>query len=82
MRRSGLVGSVAFVPNRVFVDANVLSSRTLRGWLFMTRNAVPGMFELYSSLDVVAESVRAVRRSHRKSVATSQPAMRSSLSGT
>lgn len=50
------------MPSRVFVDSNVLSSRTLRDWLFLLRNAVPGMFELYSSLDVLAETVRVVRR--------------------
>jgi predicted nucleic acid-binding protein len=50
------------MPSRVFVDSNVLASRTLRDWLFLLRNAVPGMFELYSSLDVLAETVRVVRR--------------------
>lgn len=52
------------MPNRAFVDSNILASRTLRDWLFLLRNAVPGMFELYSSLDVLAEVVRVVRRTH------------------
>ena len=52
------------MPSRVFVDSNVLSSRTLRDWLFLLRNDVPGMFELYSSLDVLAETVRVIRRQH------------------
>lgn len=48
--------------HRVFVDSNVLASRTLRDWIFLIRNITPGMFQLHSSPDAIAETVRAWRR--------------------
>jgi predicted nucleic acid-binding protein len=48
----------------VFVDANVLASRTLRDWLFMLRNE-SRMYQLHTTPDVVAETVRAVRRRYK-----------------
>ncbi|WP_166805971.1 PIN domain-containing protein [Cryobacterium sp. TMT1-3] len=47
---------------RVFVDANVLLSRTTRDWLFLLRNETQQMFQLHSTIDVVTETVRARRR--------------------
>ncbi|WP_092554493.1 PIN domain-containing protein [Herbiconiux ginsengi] len=47
---------------RVFVDSNVLYSRTTRDWLFLLRNETRDMFQVHSSIDVVVEVVRAVRR--------------------
>ncbi len=52
------------MPPRAFVDSNVLASRTLRDWIFLLRNEVPGMYELWGSLDIVAEAIRVVRRQH------------------
>jgi hypothetical protein len=52
------------VIHRVFVDANVLASRTLRDWLFLLRNETAGMFQLHSTFDVLVEAVRAWRRAH------------------
>lgn len=40
---------------RVFVDANVLYSRTLRDWTFLFRGSTDGMFQLHSTEDVFAE---------------------------
>jgi predicted nucleic acid-binding protein len=39
----------------VFLDANVLYSRTLCDWVFMLRLEAPGMFRLYTSADVLDE---------------------------
>jgi predicted nucleic acid-binding protein len=50
------------VPHRVFVDSNVFVSRTIRDWLFLLRQETDGMFQTHSTVDVIAESVRAVRR--------------------
>ena len=48
---------------RVFVDANVLHSRTLRDWTFLLRlEGADEMFQLHSTDDVVAETVRSLRR--------------------
>lgn len=49
---------------RVFVDANVLVSRTTRDWLFLLRNETQGMFQVHSTFDVIVEAVRAFRRLH------------------
>ncbi len=47
----------------VFVDANVRFSRTLRDWLFLLRNQGAGsMFTVYSSEDVIAETIYRIRR--------------------
>lgn len=47
---------------RVFVDANVFCSRTLRDWTCLLRLHTDGMFQLHTSEDVLAEALRAVRR--------------------
>lgn len=49
---------------RVFVDANVLFSRTLRDWLFLLKlRSNARMFTVASSLDVIAETIARVRDS-------------------
>lgn len=51
------------VATRVFVDANVLWSKTLRDWLFLLRNTSGGeMFTVCSSEDVIAEVIYTLRR--------------------
>lgn len=48
---------------RIFVDANVLRSRTLRDWLFLLRNASVGdMFTIGTTEDVIAEVIYTLRR--------------------
>lgn len=50
---------------RVFVDADVLFSRTLRDWLFLLRNETGGgMFTVGSTEDVLAEVVARYRDRH------------------
>lgn len=49
--------------HRVFVDSNVLGSRTQYDWLFMLRNAC-GMFAVVTSDDVLDEAYRVWRRKH------------------
>ncbi|WP_439694428.1 PIN domain-containing protein [Curtobacterium sp. SP.BCo] len=49
---------------RVFVDANVLCSRTLRDWICLLRLRTDGMFQLHTTEDVLAETVRTLRRRH------------------
>lgn len=44
------------------MDANVLESKTLRDWLYAFYAAGDGLFELYSSEDVVVEAAHAVRK--------------------
>lgn len=47
----------------VFVDANVLYSKTLRDWLFLLRRETCGdMFTVASSNDVIAEVLYSIRR--------------------
>lgn len=53
------------VSTRVFVDSNVLASRTLRDWLFQIRHRTE-MFQLHSTPDVLAETLRAWRRRNPK----------------
>ncbi|MFD1716175.1 PIN domain-containing protein [Amnibacterium flavum] len=53
------------IIQRVFVDANVLYSRTLRDWLFMLRNEIEGMFQLHTSRDVIVEVLYQLRRNHQ-----------------
>lgn len=49
----------------VFVDANVLYSRTLRDWLFMLRlETAGGMFALFSSEDSLTEALYHLRKNH------------------
>ena len=52
-------------PHGVFVDANVLYSRTLRDWLGLlyTLPEYP-LFQVYWSEDVLAETLYNLRRSH------------------
>lgn len=48
---------------RVFVDANVLYSKTLRDWLFLLRLTGSGaIFQLHSTHDVVHEAMYHLRR--------------------
>ncbi|MGU3409511.1 putative toxin-antitoxin system toxin component, PIN family [Microbacterium sp. M1A1_1b] len=49
---------------RVFVDANVLCSRTLRDWTCLLRARVDGLFQLHTTEDVLAEVLRTLRRLH------------------
>lgn len=49
---------------RVFVDANVFFSRTLRDWLCLLRAEVPQMFQLHTTEDVLAETVARLRTVH------------------
>lgn len=49
----------------VFVDANVLYSKTLRDWLFLLRRETCGdMFTVASSNDVIAEVLYRIRRNN------------------
>lgn len=54
------------MAHRIFVDANVLYKRTVRDWLFLLRNELPGMFQVHSSQDVIVESQRVWRKEHPK----------------
>ena len=54
------------MPHRVFLDSNVLASRTLRDWILLCRLRIDDMFQLHTTLDVIAETIRAVRRQHPK----------------
>lgn len=47
---------------RVFVDSNVLASKTLRDWLFLLRHDTQGMFQTHSSFDVLIEAARVWRK--------------------
>lgn len=50
------------MPQRVLVDANVISSRTLTDWLFHLQLSNEGMFSLYWTLDIQAEAIRVMRK--------------------
>nr|VDG64155.1 Uncharacterised protein [Streptococcus thermophilus] len=50
------------MTQRVLIDANVISSRTLSDWLFHLQRCNEGMFSLFWSLDIQAEAVRVMRR--------------------
>jgi predicted nucleic acid-binding protein len=53
------------VLTRVFVDANVLYSRTLRDWLALLQLSSPGeVYTVYWTEDVLAETIYHLRRSH------------------
>ena len=52
------------MPQKVFVDANILVSRTILDWLFALQILSGDMFVFYTSQDVLAETVRALRRKH------------------
>lgn len=50
------------MTTRVFVDANILFSRTVRDWVFLLRNAAEGrMYTVGGSEDVLAETVAKYR---------------------
>lgn len=49
---------------RVFVDANVLYSRSLRDWLFLLRSETEGMFQIHTTEDVLAETEYRLRRNN------------------
>ena len=50
---------------RVFVDANVLVSRTQRDWLFQLRLHTEGMFQVHTTEDVLAEALSSLRNLKR-----------------
>lgn len=52
------------MTQRIFLDSNVLASRTLRDWLFLLRGETFRMFQLHTSFDVLMETVRVTRRRH------------------
>lgn len=52
------------MPHRVFLDSNILASRTLRDWVLLCRLRTGDMFQLHTTLDVIAETIRAVRSQH------------------
>jgi predicted nucleic acid-binding protein len=52
------------MSKRVFVDANVLVSRTLRDWLCLLRAEIPSMFQLHTTEDVLAETIATLRAPH------------------
>ena len=52
--------------HRVFVDANVLGSKTLYDWLFLLRRQLPAVFSLSTTDDVLDEAHRVWRRRHPK----------------
>ncbi len=50
-------------PFRVFVDANILFSKTMRDWLFLLRIETEGnLFALLSSEDVIVEALYHLRK--------------------
>ncbi|NLZ57202.1 MAG: PIN domain-containing protein [Corynebacterium sp.] len=50
------------MAQRVFVDANILFSKTLMDWLFLLRNANEGMFQVHTTEDVIAEVISNFRK--------------------
>jgi predicted nucleic acid-binding protein len=52
------------MSKRVFVDANVWVSRTLRDWVCLLRAEVPSVFQLHTTEDVLAETVARLRELH------------------
>lgn len=54
------------MPQRVFVDSNVLASKTCRDWLFYLRDANEGMFQLHATHDVFAEALRKMRKNNQR----------------
>lgn len=50
------------MTQRVLVDANVISSRTLGDWLFHFQRSNDGVFSLFWSRDIQAEAIRAMRK--------------------
>jgi len=52
------------IQQRVFVDADVLYSACLRNWLFQLRVSTRSMFLLFTSEDVIAETLSRLRDNH------------------
>lgn len=53
------------VTQRLFVDANILFSRTLRDWLFLLKlQSENSMFVVVSTEDVLAETIYRLRRKY------------------
>ncbi|MDN3225961.1 PIN domain-containing protein [Kocuria rhizophila] len=52
------------MTQRVFVDANVLFSKTLMDWLFLLHLDNPTMFQLHSTEDVFAEVIANMRKKY------------------
>lgn len=53
---------VVTMPQRVFVDANVLASRTILDWLFALHCLAGSMFVFHTSQDVLVEAARSLRK--------------------
>lgn len=59
------------MAQRVFIDSNVLYSRTLRDWLFMLRlETQGGMFQIHTTWDVITEVGARLRDNHPKAPGT------------
>lgn len=52
--------------HKVFVDANVLYSRTLRDWLFILRQEAGNTFSVHTTEDVITEAVYHLRRNNQQ----------------
>jgi len=52
---------------KIFVDSNVLFSKTLRDWMFLLRLETGPTFRIYFSEDVLAETLYRFRRQHPQS---------------
>lgn len=52
------------MTQRVFVDANVLFSKTRMDWLFLLRLRNEGMFQVHATEDVLAETIANMRERH------------------
>lgn len=50
------------MTQRVFVDANILFSKTLMDWLYFLRQENPTMFQIYATEDVFAEVLANMRK--------------------
>jgi predicted nucleic acid-binding protein len=70
---------VRIVVQRVFVDANVLVSRTQRDWLFQLRIEADSMFQLHCTEDVLAEVLHTFRRQNPKASGGQTTRLRRSL---
>lgn len=66
---------------RVFVDANVLYSKTMRDWTFLLRNATEGMFQLHSTLDVITETLANYRKNNSKAPGNSTASKEEQITG-
>ncbi len=67
--------------NRIFVDANVLVSRTLRDWVCLLRAEIPAMFQLHTTEDVLAEALHAFRRIRKDAPGGAVTRMRAAIVG-